>query len=146
MATAPTDKVTHMPKSLKACKGHFTRALTAVDRLYQAITLHQESPPELVIKGAFEQVECTQSLVINLLQQLYDLDPDDVYLVGLGETSSKSGEAFAKLKRQRISLHERRHHSNHKSYNSLQTAPIDQPQPEQWSAFTKLCASRLPVR
>ncbi len=97
MATIPVDKVTQLQKSLEAYKGHFTRAFTSAEKLCNTLTLHPELLSDLHFQSIIDNIRHTQGLVTTHLEQLYDLDPDDTFLAGLEETSTRGHDAISQL-------------------------------------------------
>ena len=70
MANDPADdKMKEMQKSLKAYKGHFTRAITSAERLSKAMTKHEEVVADLVIQSQVHTIHCTQGLVTALTDE-----------------------------------------------------------------------------
>ncbi len=94
---APADKLTQLQKSLKAYDGHFTRALRSAERLCHAMARYQHLPSEVVVQATSDNIKRRQGLVIALLEQLYGLDPDDTYLTGLDDTTTRGAEAIDRL-------------------------------------------------
>ncbi len=86
-----------LQKSLKAYKGHFTRAITSAERLSKAMTKLEEVVADLVIQSQVHTIHRTEGLVTALLEQLYDMTNEDTYLAGLEDTANRGDEAIERL-------------------------------------------------